>query len=80
MLQKGPGCVGCELEHKGTSFSRPEGSGTRNIVIVGEALGENEAIEGLPFRPKAPALHESTGICGVRLLPQQAAMTKRGRR
>ena len=52
-MDKLPGCIGCPLYSKGLSFSHPEGLGTRNIVLIGEALGEEEARDGLPFRPKA---------------------------
>jgi uracil-DNA glycosylase family 4 len=34
---------------------RPEGRGTSGILAIGEALGENEAKDGLPFRPYAEA-------------------------
>lgn len=52
-MQKPSDCRGCPLEGKGISFSQPDGKGTREIVIIGEALGEEEAKDGLPFRPKA---------------------------
>ena len=34
---------------------RPEGRGTSRVLAVGEALGENEEKDGLPFRPWASA-------------------------
>ena len=34
---------------------RPEGSGSLGVLILGEAMGEHEANDGLPFRPYAPA-------------------------
>src|SRR5215469_970962 len=37
------------------SFSQPEGTGSLRVLILGEALGEAEAADGLPFRPYAPA-------------------------
>lgn len=54
-LQKPPECSGCPLFEKGAGFSVPEGKGTLGVMIVGEALGEHEWREGLPFRPYAPA-------------------------
>ena len=66
-IQKPPGCAGCILEYDGTGFARPEGSGTLRVLIIGEALGPNEAREGLPFRPNAPAgsvLERAFRSCG----------------
>lgn len=37
------------------SFSQPEGTGALKVLILGEALGDAEACDGLPFRPYAPA-------------------------
>lgn len=54
-MLKPPSCEGCPLHSLGTSFSNPDGRNTANIAIVGEALGYEEAMEGLPFRPKASA-------------------------
>lgn len=48
-------CTGCPLEHAGTDFSQPEGTGRLGVAIIGEASGENEARDGLPFRPHAAA-------------------------
>lgn len=48
-------CQGCPLCDKGRSFSIPEGTGSLGVLIVGEALGDHEAREGLPFRPYARA-------------------------
>lgn len=54
-MLKPPYCFNCHcpLSHIGESFSIPDGKGTCGVVIVGEALGHDEAIDGLPFRPKA---------------------------
>lgn len=57
MLQKPQECVGCALHSIGKGFSRPEGTCANGVLIVGEALGEQEARDGLPFRPGAPAGH-----------------------
>ena len=32
---------------------RPEGTGANGVLILGEAMGEDEAYDGLPFRPHA---------------------------
>lgn len=34
---------------------RPEGRGSCGVMILGEAMGDQEYEEGLPFRPSAPA-------------------------
>lgn len=34
---------------------KPEGKGSIGVLILGEAPGEQEAADGLPFRPNAPA-------------------------
>lgn len=34
---------------------QPEGTGASRILAMGEALGEHEELERLPFRPQAPA-------------------------
>lgn len=36
-------------------FTEPEGLGTNGVLILGEAAGENEVADSLPFRPNAPA-------------------------
>lgn len=48
-------CGPCPLYFDGLGFSEPEGLGTLDVMIVGEALGDNERAEGLPFRPQAQA-------------------------
>lgn len=57
MLKKPDSCVGCALYSIGHGFSVPEGTGANGVLIMGEALGEQEAREGKPFRPTAPAGH-----------------------
>lgn len=49
MLQKPQECQGCDLQHKGTGFSRPSGPPSSDILLVGEALGEEEVKSGKPF-------------------------------
>jgi len=48
-------CSGCPLFGVGSGFSKPEGKGSLGLMIVGEALGEAEAKDGLPLRPYAPS-------------------------
>lgn len=48
-------CQGCPLEHHGQDFTQIEGLGSLGVMIVGEASGEGEAREQLPFRPWMPA-------------------------
>ncbi len=45
----------CPLSKIGASFSIPDGKGTSGVGVIGEALGGDEAIDGLPFRPHAQA-------------------------
>lgn len=48
-------CKPCPLYTLGNSFSKPEGKGRKGVICIGEALGHDESIDGLPFRPKAQA-------------------------
>lgn len=48
-------CRGCMCDTHGTDFSAVEGTGSLGVMLVGEASGEHEQREGLPFRPGAPA-------------------------
>ena len=48
-------CIGCVCHDMGTDFSAIEGTGSSGIMLVGEASGEHEQRDGLPFRPHAPA-------------------------
>lgn len=51
-----------------TGFSQDEGSGTNGVLVVGEALGQNEDADGLPFRPQAQAgslLERAFKRCGL---------------
>lgn len=54
-MQKPSTCRPCALHQIGTSFSRADGKGKSGVIIVGEALGHEEAIDGVPFRPFAQA-------------------------
>lgn len=53
MLAKSKECSGCPLESYKGGFSNPEGLGDSGVLIVGEALGEQEMIDALPLRPHA---------------------------
>lgn len=58
MIPLPPHCRTCILfpEHRnGLGFSNLEGSGTNGVMVIAEALGEWEEIDGLPLRPQAPA-------------------------
>lgn len=49
MLVKPPACEGCPLETKGQGFVPPVGPFRAPILFLGEAPGEQEVREGLPF-------------------------------
>lgn len=57
MLTRPATCTGCPLhdEHIALGWMNPEGSGAIPLAVYAEALGEQEANEGLPLRPTAPA-------------------------
>lgn len=65
-------CADCPLEFKGYSFSRPDGLGTSGVVGIGEALGHHEAIDGLPFRPRAEAGSALADACKRAGIPRNA--------
>jgi uracil-DNA glycosylase family 4 len=48
-------CNGCALKNLSNGFSLPEGLCTNGVLAMGEGLGHNEAIDGLPFRPQGAA-------------------------
>lgn len=52
---KPAGCLGCQLQSHGNDFSAVEGTGSNGVLLVGEASGEMEARDQLPFRHYAPA-------------------------
>lgn len=43
-------CFGCPLHSIGASFARTDGSGRSGVALVGEALGEAEALASKPFQ------------------------------
>ena len=44
-----PSCKGCPLAQSGSGWVSPDGSGSNGILIVGEAPGAEEAIQGKPY-------------------------------
>lgn len=59
-------CCGCPLCKISNSFSLPEGRCLNGVLLMGEGLGHNEAIDGLPFRPRGAAgslLEQCFRIC-----------------
>jgi uracil-DNA glycosylase family 4 len=48
-------CRGCPLDTLGNGFSKQEGLCTNGVLLLGEGLGHNEFIDGLPFRPRGAA-------------------------
>jgi uracil-DNA glycosylase family 4 len=67
-MQKPSECIGCPLYDKGKSFSIPEGKGTNGVVLIGDHLGYEDAIDGLPMRPKSESgakLEEAFRLLGV---------------
>jgi len=60
-------CSKCSLYKIGNSFSKPDGKFRIPLLFVGEALGHEESIDGLPFRPFAQAgskLKQSIELAG----------------
>lgn len=53
--RKPESCYGCKCESHGNDFSQIEGTGSSGVMYVGEASGEHEQRDCLPFRPFAPA-------------------------
>lgn len=49
MIPKDPACVGCTLFEKGAGFAYPYGNKESPLVVVAEALGKNEALQGIPL-------------------------------
>ena len=53
MTKKPVSCQGCALEKLGKGFAQVEGKAKRKLLVVAEALGDNEARDSLPLRPYA---------------------------
>lgn len=49
MQSKPPSCSGCPLYSKGAGFALPDGPESSPLLIVGEALGKEEAKQSRPF-------------------------------
>ncbi len=54
-MQKPSACSPCSLYQISKGFSQPEGKCTLGILLMGESLGHNEYVDGLPFRPQGAA-------------------------
>ena len=52
---KPPSCRPCFLYSKSNSFSKPYGTCKNGVLVCGEALGHEEAINGYPFNELAQA-------------------------
>jgi uracil-DNA glycosylase family 4 len=67
---KPPDCAGCVLgsgKWESDGYVMSEGEGSNGVVVLGEAGGYNEFIDGLPFRPHAQSgskLEEAFKIVG----------------
>ncbi|MCA1841500.1 MAG: hypothetical protein LC723_14555, partial [Actinobacteria bacterium] len=53
MLAKPNSCFGCPLNLTGMGFSQPVGTGEKGVLVVAEALGEQEALAGQALVGKA---------------------------
>jgi uracil-DNA glycosylase len=53
MRDKPTGCIGCPLHRLGEGFSVHDGAGTAGVLVVAEALGEDEARRGIPLVGRA---------------------------
>lgn len=56
MIRKPDSCRGCPLYQSGLGFSQLDGKLTHGVMLVGEALGEEEEASGLPFQGRAGQL------------------------
>jgi len=56
MLPKPPTCSGCPLANTGEGFSHPSGPIGARFLFIGEALGEDESRQGMPFVGRAGQL------------------------
>jgi len=55
ITQQPKSCEGCALSGISKGFMSPEGKGSLGVLLVGEAAGEHEMRDSLPFRPQAQA-------------------------
>lgn len=66
-MLKPPECSKCSLYTISSSFSKVDGKYRIPLLFIGEGLGHEEAIDGLPFRPFAQAgskLKQSIELAG----------------
>jgi uracil-DNA glycosylase family 4 len=68
-MVKPDSCQGCILATFSDGYAVSEGKGTSGVVILGEALGYNEYVDGLPFRPRAQAGSKLDQV--IRLVEQE---------
>lgn len=65
MLQKPSTCYGCALQYKGYGYAPATGPNNSKILLVGEALGSQEAVLGRPFIGQAGGmLDRILRLCG----------------
>ena len=55
---KPPACQDCALHEMGKGFAPPSGPPNAKLLFVGEALGYNEAMQGVPFVGAAGGMFE----------------------
>ena len=65
------GCTACELCHTRTQTVFSAGSGSAGVMFVGEAPGQNEDEQGLPFVGRAGALLTDIITKGMGLAREQ---------
>lgn len=65
-----PTCQSCPLLAAGSDFSQPEGVARYGVALIGEASGENEQRDQLPFRPYASAGSMLTRVLSRVQLPR----------
>lgn len=70
-MLKPPTCRPCPLFNKSIGFSTQEGEGRSGVLLIGEALGHEESIDGLPFRPRAQA-----GSLLEKVIKQELGLTR----
>jgi uracil-DNA glycosylase family 4 len=49
VIPKPPSCIGCTLYQKSVGFAYPYGNPESPLVVIAEALGKNEALQGVPL-------------------------------
>lgn len=68
-MQKPSLCDGCILRERGFGFSTPDGDGTLGVMGIGPHIGHDEAIDGLPFRPRAASGASLRSVSSWRMKP-----------